>query len=71
MFKALLRSIITIVCLVVLIALVAVNTWQNDRIERQNITLLEKEDTVGIECVDGSGEDSTLGAWQKCYESLS
>ena len=42
MFKALLRSIITIVCLIVLIALVAVNIWQNDRIEQQNISLLEK-----------------------------
>ena len=66
MFKALLRSIITIACLVVLIALVAVNIWQNDRIERQNISLLEKSEAAGVDCVESSGgDDSSLGPWQK------
>ena len=65
MFKAL-RSIITIVCLIVLIALVAVNIWQNDRIEQQNISLLEKSDEAGMDCVQVTGDgDTSLGPWQK------
>ena len=66
MFKALLRSIITIACLIVLIALLAVNIWQNNRIERQNITLLEKSESVGMDCVETTSDgNESLGPWQK------
>jgi peptide/nickel transport system substrate-binding protein len=66
MFKALLRSLITILCLIILIAVGAVNLWQQNSIEKQNLQLIEQAAVSDVECVAGSNSDGNdLGPWSK------
>ena len=67
MFKALLRSMITIACLVVLIALSIIGIWQRDRVEAKQIELLKEQENNAGECISsGTSTDSEItGPWAK------
>ncbi|MBM76756.1 MAG: hypothetical protein CMK59_15215 [Proteobacteria bacterium] len=68
MFKALLRSITTIILLLVLIVLSIVFVAQNNNLEQQNIELIKIKENQETECVSTqttNSSDSDLGVWSK------
>ena len=67
MFKNLIRSMTTIICLLVLIVLGIIIIWHQNRMEAKQIQLLKEQENASIECIaTGTTEGTEIsGIWSK------